>query len=33
VIFFCALAVSALINAAVISLVVHAVRRRHLSRA
>jgi hypothetical protein len=33
VIFFCALAVSALINAAVISLVVHAVRRRGLGRA
>ncbi len=33
VIFFCALAVSALINAAVISLALHAVRRRRLSRA
>jgi hypothetical protein len=33
VIFFCALAFSALINAAVISLIVDAVRRRRLSRA
>jgi hypothetical protein len=33
VIFFCALALSALINAAVISLVVQAVRRRGRSRA
>jgi hypothetical protein len=33
VIFFCALALSALINAAMISLIVDAVRRRRLSRA
>jgi hypothetical protein len=33
VIFFCVLAISALINAAVISLVVHAVRRLIRSRA
>jgi hypothetical protein len=33
VIFFCALAISALINAAVISLLVHAVRHLLRSRA